>query len=283
MKSALRVKRAMQIVGIIAGVAIMSSLVYRRVWAAGPAPVKVTVSVTVGTSGGGTLSYQWRSTDGTITNVNAASTTWTLPDGPGLHFAYVLVSNGKGGFTERRVAVNTDVIGNPPVIPPPTTLSPPAAAASQRQLLSLLRHLGIRQVRESRCEDDANPSIPVRCQFRKTLPALQHRLHEPGGSFHDSGSARHQSFLHSMFSRRGCHLHGLLNQRTNDIGCAGSGNHRLCFRNSIDVPPGNFRKPGTGRWQPLWHPERILQRAHHSNRHSSRQRRSKAGRSRETG
>ena len=131
MKSALRVKRAMQIVGIIAVVAIMSSLVYRRVWAAGPAPVKVTVSVTVGTSGGGTLSYQWRSTDGTITNVNAASTTWTLPDGPGLHFAYVLVSNGKGGFTERRVAVNTDVIGNPPVIPPPTTLSPPAAAAAK--------------------------------------------------------------------------------------------------------------------------------------------------------
>ena len=125
---------SMKILCMIAAVAIGSLAVYRKVWAAppttGPTPVKVTVSVTVGSTGGGTLAYQWRSTDGTITNVNAASTTWTLPDGPGLHFAYVLVSNGKGGFTERRVAVNTDSIGNPPVIPSPVTLSPPAAPAA---------------------------------------------------------------------------------------------------------------------------------------------------------
>jgi len=92
-----------------------------------PAPLQVTVSVSVSNAGGGKLSYQWRSTDGTIVNVNAASTTWTLPDGPGLHFAYVLVSNGKGGYTERRLALNTDTIGNPPTLPPPTVLSPPPA------------------------------------------------------------------------------------------------------------------------------------------------------------
>jgi len=71
----------------------------------------VTVAVQATDTSGGTLTYRWKSTDGTIQNVNAASTTWTLPAGPGLHFAYVLVSNGKGGYTERRIAVNTDTIG----------------------------------------------------------------------------------------------------------------------------------------------------------------------------
>jgi hypothetical protein len=63
-----------------------------------PAPLQVTVSVSVSSAGGGKLSYKWGSTDGTMVQVNAASTTWTLPDGPGIHFAYVLVSNGKGGI-----------------------------------------------------------------------------------------------------------------------------------------------------------------------------------------
>ena len=56
------------------------------------------------------LNYQWRSTDGVIQNVNASTTTWTLPQGPGLHFAYALVSNGLGGYTERRIAINTDTL-----------------------------------------------------------------------------------------------------------------------------------------------------------------------------
>jgi hypothetical protein len=66
------------------------------------------VSVAVTDSSGGRLRYRWRSTDGTIANVNAPSTTWMLPPGPGLHYAYVLVSNGLGGYTERRVGVSTD-------------------------------------------------------------------------------------------------------------------------------------------------------------------------------
>jgi len=68
----------------------------------------VQVHVVASDSAGRPLSYRWRSTDGFIRNVNAASTTWTLPNGPGLHFAYVLVSNGVGGYAEGRIAVNTD-------------------------------------------------------------------------------------------------------------------------------------------------------------------------------
>jgi hypothetical protein len=131
MSAWLRISKRVQIglIVAIAAVALFSSHTKVRAGAPAPAtPIQVTVAVTVSDSGGGKLSYQWRATDGTIVAANAASTTWTLPDGPGLHFAYVLVSNGRGGYTERRVAVNTDTIGNPPVIPPPTTLSPPKSS-----------------------------------------------------------------------------------------------------------------------------------------------------------
>ena len=72
----------------------------------------VTVSLQASDTSGGTLHYRWKSTDGTIQIVDATTTTWTLPTGPGLHFAYVLVSNGLGGYTEKRIAVNTDNLGS---------------------------------------------------------------------------------------------------------------------------------------------------------------------------
>jgi len=94
-------------------------------------PPTVVVTVQVRDTSGGTLFYRWKSSDGAIKNVNAPSTTWTLPNGPGLHFAYVLVGNGLGGFAESRIAVNTDTIGTPAKVPPPRTLAAPAAPAQQ--------------------------------------------------------------------------------------------------------------------------------------------------------
>jgi hypothetical protein len=94
-------------------------------------PPTVVVTVQATDTSGGVLHYQWKSTDGTIKNVNAPSTTWKLPNGPGLHFAYVLVSNGRGGYTEARVAVNTDTIGTPARSTPARPLAAPAASAQQ--------------------------------------------------------------------------------------------------------------------------------------------------------
>jgi hypothetical protein len=83
-------------------------------------------------SPGATLHYQWRSTDGKLTSVDAPSVSWTLPPGPGLHFAYVLVSNTVGGYTEKRIAVNTDSFGNNsiPLTAALPYVAPPAPAAS---------------------------------------------------------------------------------------------------------------------------------------------------------
>jgi hypothetical protein len=75
-------------------------------------PTGPTVRVSVSVSGD-TLHYRWKSIDGSIRNVNSPNTTWTLPVGKGLHFAYLLVSNRKGGYTERRILVSTD--GEPAV------------------------------------------------------------------------------------------------------------------------------------------------------------------------
>lgn len=57
---------------------------------------------------GDALQYQWRVTGGNVENRNARETVWTLPDGPGLHFAYVLISDGKGGYIEQQYAVSSD-------------------------------------------------------------------------------------------------------------------------------------------------------------------------------
>lgn len=59
---------------------------------------------------GDALQYQWRVTAGTVENKNARETVWTMPDGPGVHFAYVVVSDGKGGYVEQQYAVSTDAL-----------------------------------------------------------------------------------------------------------------------------------------------------------------------------
>ncbi len=71
---------------------------------------KTYLSVEASDAEGDSLSYRWRVTGGTIDNRNAKDTVWTLPDGDGLHFAYVTVSDGRGGWIEQQYAVATDLL-----------------------------------------------------------------------------------------------------------------------------------------------------------------------------
>src|ERR1700722_230837 len=108
--------------------------------ASGP---KIQVSVTA--TGNARLHYRWRSSDGIIADVDASQTSWKLPSGPGLHFAYALVSDGMGGYSEGRISVNTDALGTPPqaATTQPRALVAPAAPArngdTYRGILSLGR------------------------------------------------------------------------------------------------------------------------------------------------
>ncbi len=89
---------------------------------------KFTVSVQGNLAG---LSFEWRSTDGKVIDVNAPTTTWQAPEGPGLHFVYVLAKNGKGGYTQRRIAISTeDAFGVPKATFAPQDYAPPPAPAA---------------------------------------------------------------------------------------------------------------------------------------------------------
>ena len=72
---------------------------------------KTYLSVDASDADGDALQYQWRVTGGSIDNRNASSTVWTLPASRGIHFAYVTVSDGRGGYVEQQYAVNADRLG----------------------------------------------------------------------------------------------------------------------------------------------------------------------------
>ena len=88
-----------------------------------PAAVGTTVQVSVAATDpdGDQLHYRWAATDGMINNLDAAKTTWIVPPGSGLQFAYVVVSDNKGGYTERRAAALTF---DPPTATPTVTITP---------------------------------------------------------------------------------------------------------------------------------------------------------------
>lgn len=66
-------------------------------------------------SAGNVQSFLWAANEGSVKSLNAPTTQWKLPNGPGLHFAYVLISDSNGGRAEASVTVATDVpAGNPP-------------------------------------------------------------------------------------------------------------------------------------------------------------------------
>ena len=89
---------------------------------------KTFLSVQATDTDGDTLQYQWRVTGGTIDNKNSSQTVWTMPDGPGLHFAYVAISDGKGGWVEKQYSVSSDSLGTTAATPAPVVRADPAVA-----------------------------------------------------------------------------------------------------------------------------------------------------------
>jgi len=73
-----------------------------------PAGSTVTVDVIASDPDGDPLHYEWGASDGIATNINTPHATWTLPNSRGLHFLYVLISDGKGGYEEKQLALSTD-------------------------------------------------------------------------------------------------------------------------------------------------------------------------------
>lgn len=57
---------------------------------------------------GDKLSFTWASNTGTIIGATGNKATWKLPNARGINFAYVLVTDGKGGYREANLTVSTD-------------------------------------------------------------------------------------------------------------------------------------------------------------------------------
>ena len=98
---------------------------------------KTYLSVEVADPEGDALQYQWRVTSGTIENRNAKDTVWTMPDGPGLHFAYVTVSDGKGGYVEQQYAVSSDTLGTATPARAPTSHTSPVVTEADGAAMRL--------------------------------------------------------------------------------------------------------------------------------------------------
>jgi hypothetical protein len=151
-------------VALVAGLTVLPASVR------GDDSVTVQLRVEAGEDFGNPLTYQWRATDGHIVDQNSTTTEWTLANGPGIHFAYVLVSNGKGGYTEGRIAVNTD--GNPtttvvprdqyPVAQPVSVPTPPPTGVNQIKGTLILDNASVCATRNPFFGVNVNATVQLR-------------------------------------------------------------------------------------------------------------------------
>jgi hypothetical protein len=115
-----------------------------------PPGTRVKVTVTVQDQEGDTLHFRWKATAGSVVSQDASSVFWRLPaTGKGLHFLYVLVSDGKGGYQSQRVAISTDKAR---IVPAVAEAAPdPKPSDAFKEADRFLAHRGI-DTRQSACE-----------------------------------------------------------------------------------------------------------------------------------
>ncbi len=104
---------------------------------------KTTLRVEARDADGDRLHYHWRVTAGAVDNRDAPVTTWTLPDSAGLHFAYVTITDGRGGSVEQAYAVSSDGIDNLSTPRRPLDHTPPPVVDFDGALLRLRLFSGV--------------------------------------------------------------------------------------------------------------------------------------------
>ena len=171
----------------------------------------VHLTATASTATGATLTYTWKTTDGKLLNTNGSQTDWELPAGFGLHFGYVMVSDGRSGYAVGRVVVNTDSFGAAQVIPIGLVETPvrPVAAA-----LAPVR-AGRAAAAPEAVPDERKPSVlfaaapgaaapadlpafPVFLEAPDIAPFLQGNTGIPGFTTRDSGRPGPHTVLVSL-------------------------------------------------------------------------------------
>ena len=98
---------------------VLTSLVAKAgtiVVAGAPRNSAVTLVANVTDPDGDKLHFTWAVNAGSIGAINDNTAQWILPDSPGIAFAYVLVTDGKGAFREGSTVISTDagIVPAPP-------------------------------------------------------------------------------------------------------------------------------------------------------------------------
>ena len=96
--------------------------------AGAPRNSAVTLVANVTDPDGDKLHFTWAVNAGSIGAINDNTAQWILPDSPGIAFAYVLVTDGKGAFREGSTVISTDA----GIVPAPPAGAAPAANPSDK-------------------------------------------------------------------------------------------------------------------------------------------------------
>ena len=110
---------------------VLTSLVAKAgtiVVAGAPRNGAVTLVANVTDPDGDKLHFTWAVNAGSIGAINDNTAQWILPDSPGIAFAYVLVTDGKGAFREGSTVISTDA----GIVPAPPAGAAPAANPSDK-------------------------------------------------------------------------------------------------------------------------------------------------------
>ena len=110
---------------------VLASLVAKAgtiVVAGAPRNSAVTLVANVTDPDGDKLHFTWAVNAGSIGAINDNTAEWILPDSPGIAFAYVLVTDGKGAFREGSTVISTDA----GIVPAPPAGAAPAANPSDK-------------------------------------------------------------------------------------------------------------------------------------------------------
>jgi mono/diheme cytochrome c family protein len=118
-------------------------------------PLTATLSVDSADPDGDILSYDWIVTAGTLSANSGRTVKWTVPKGGGLQFAYLTVSDMRGGYAERTLSLELGTPAPPPAIPNPKTSMFPVSVrdifdgATLRGTFSIVRSFGPRAVQRA--------------------------------------------------------------------------------------------------------------------------------------
>lgn len=85
----------------------------------GDGPLTATLGASAADPDGDALTYEWKVTAGSLSSPTGSTVKWTVPEGGGVQFAYLTVSDSRGAYVEKTLALELGAPTGPRVVPDP--------------------------------------------------------------------------------------------------------------------------------------------------------------------